>query len=459
MSISQELARFSSRLEMSLLPVTVQQKALHHFADWLSNAAAGHATALGRVLHALVPPEPVVQGAPLAGTLTLAEPLMAALVNGANSHCLEFDDTDRAGLYHPGAPIISAAWSAAAHQKLSGPDFLGALVAGYEVSQRLARAVNPGHYQIWHTTGTVGALGAATATARVLGLNPDQTAWALGLAGTQAAGLWEVLPQAPQAKNLHPAKAAQAGLLAARLAQYGICGPLEILEGKQGLFAAMVPQTVLPEDCLYDLGHRWLILETTLKAYPVCGHTMTPIEAALCLHGGFALDDLKTVEVFVHPVSIQVAGNPKPETEAQAKFSIPYCVALALVKGTVSREDFEGFSEQNITHPLVNRVMNLVRLKPNPDISDENGRRPASVVLGLKNETTQKANARFRKGDPENPLTDLERQNKFRNLTAPVWGEDASREIWDKLPDLFRIPDIKAWWREFPRPEAPIHST
>jgi 2-methylcitrate dehydratase PrpD len=451
MSISQELARFSSRIELSQLPTKVQDKALHHVADWLANAAAGHFTSLGRVLYDLVPQNRVANGAPLVGTLALAEPLLAALLNGSASHCLEYDDADRAGLFHPGAPVISAAWSAAAHHTVSGSDFLGAVVAGYEVSQRLARAVNPGHYNIWHTTGTIGAFGAATAAARALGLDQNQTAWALGLAGTQAAGLWEVLPQAPQAKNLHPAKAAQAGLLAARLAKGGIRGPLEILEGKQGVFAAMVPQKIVPQDCLYALGRRWLILEATLKAYPVCGHTMTPIEAALNLHGDFALDDLQFIEVIAHPVSIRVAGNSKPKTEAEAKFSIPYCVALALIKGTVNQE---GFFEQVIAHPLVNRVMDLITLKPNPDMPDENGRRPACVILGLKNGATLKAEARFRKGDPENPLTDLEREGKFRDLTIPAWGAEASREIWESLSDLIRIRDMKAWWRALPRPTA-----
>lgn len=449
MSITQELALFSSQIEFSRLPGDVQEKVLHHFADWLANAAAGHFTSLGRVFRDLVPSDDVANGAPIAGTMALTEPLLAALVNGSTSHCLEYDDTDRAGLFHPGAPVISAAWSAAAYQTVSGSDFLGAVVAGYEVSQRLSRAVNPGHYNIWHTTGTIGALGAAVAAARVMGLDSNQTAWSLGLAGTQAAGLWEVLPQAPQAKNLHPAKAAQAGILAARLARGGIRGPLEILEGKQGIFAAMVPQKVVPQDCLYALGQRWLILEVTLKAYPVCGHTMTPIEAALSLHGEYALDDLKSIEVFAHPVSIQVAGNCEPKTEAEAKFSIPYCVALALTKGTVN---LGGFFEQVISHPLVNRVMNLITLKPNPDMPDENGQRPAYVILGLKNGTTLKAEARFRKGDPENPLTDFERERKFRDLTVPAWGVEASREIWDSLPDLIRIQDMRAWWRELPRP-------
>jgi 2-methylcitrate dehydratase PrpD len=449
MSISQELALFSSRIELPRIPKGAQEKALHHFADWLANAAAGHVTSLGRVFQDLVPPDDVVNGAPLAGTLALAEPLLAALVNGGASHCIEYDDADRAGLFHPGAPVISAAWSAAAHQAVSGADFLAAIVAGYEVSQRLARAVNPGHYTMWHTTGTIGTFGAASAAARVLSLDPIQTAWSLGLAGTQAAGLWEVLPHSPLAKNLHPARAAQAGLLAARLAKGGIRGPLEILEGKKGVFAAMVPQKVEPQECLVDLGRRWLILEATLKAYPVCGHTMTPIEAALDLYGKFTSDDLISIEVFAHPVSIQVAGNAAPTTGEEAKFSIPYCVALALLNGNVKRKDFIA---EAISEPLVIRLMNLITLKPNPDIRKDNGQRPARVVLGLKNGKNLTGKARFRKGDPENPLTDREIEDKFKDLTAPVWGPDVSSKIWDFIPDLIHIRDVRAWWRKLPKP-------
>lgn len=444
MSISQVLARFSSSLKYDGLPPQVQVKTLDLLADWLANAAAGLLSPFGRALHNLVQAKPDPHGALLAGQLTLAEPLMAALVNAGASHCLEFDDSDRIGLYHPGAPVISAAWSAAAIHKVGGQDFLAATVAGYEVSQRLARAINPDHYRIWHTTGTVGALGAAVAAAKALGLNSKRISWAIGLGGTQAAGLWEVLPQAPLAKNLHPAKAAHAGLLAALLSRNGIPGPTEILEGRQGFFAAMVPKAVKAEACFEDLGRRWLILDTTIKAYPVCGHTMTPIEAALALNRDFALEDLAQVEVSAHPVSIRVAGNPSPRTEAQAKFSIPYCVATALVKGEVTQENF---SAQSMIDSELNRVIGLIRLRVNHEAANDNANRAARVTLHLRDGTLKTAEAKNRKGDPENPLTDRERELKFMDLASPVWGMQKAHKIWRKLPKLTISKDVRAWWR------------
>ena len=197
MTIARKLARFCSGLDYPTLPTDVRRMVPALLADWLANAAAGHDTEWGRALTAVTGVRPVPDGAPLAGTLRPVDPPAAALINAGASHATEFDDSDRVGLYHPGAPVISAAWAAAAESSACMHDMMAGIVAGYEISQRLARAVNPGHYRWWHTTGTMGALGAAAAASRVIGLGPVETLWALGLAGTQASGLWEVLPEGP----------------------------------------------------------------------------------------------------------------------------------------------------------------------------------------------------------------------------------------------------------------------
>ena len=256
MRLAEKYALFVSQLDWTHLPTEVKQIALELFSDWFANAVAGFDSPLAQALLSLSPAYNGPGRAMRVGDLVSAEPLWAALVNAGAAHALEFDDSYRAGLYHPGAPILSAAFSAACKAETSGSALLTAMVAGYEVSLRLASAVNPSHYKLWHTTGTVGSFGAAAAAACVLRLDPKKIAAAFGIAGTQAAGLWEVLPDAPQLKNLHPAKAAFAGLLAALLAKKGIEGPLTILEGSRGFFAATVPEPVSAKKCTEGLGRR-----------------------------------------------------------------------------------------------------------------------------------------------------------------------------------------------------------
>ena len=361
MTLSEQYARFVDELSWTRLPAEVRQVTLELFADWFANAAAGFTSPLSQALLSLAPIYDGPGRALRVGDLKPVEPLWAALMNAGASHALEFDDSYRAGLYHPGAPILSAAFSGACRAEAPGTELLTALVAGYEVSLRLASAVNPAHYKLWHTTGTVGAFGAAAAAARTLGLDPRQTAGAFGIAGTQAAGLWEVLPDAPQAKNLHPAKAAHAGLLAALLSQKGIEGPMTIFEGRQGFFSAMVPEPVDIGKCTAGLGEEWLTPTTTFKNYPVCGHTMTSIEASLKLHGQFSLAEVEEIEVRAHPVSLQVAGRSFPADEYQAKFSIPYCVAVALLKGRVGQEEF---SRELRESGEINDLLKRIKLVP-----------------------------------------------------------------------------------------------
>lgn len=443
MTLSEQYARFVHELNWTRLPVEVRQIALELFADWFANATAGFTSPLSQAFLSLAPIYDGPGRALRVGDLKPVEPLWAALVNAGASHALEFDDSYRTGLYHPGAPILSAAFSGACRAEIPGVELLTALVAGYEVSLRLASAVNPAHYKLWHTTGTVGAFGAAAAAARTLGLNPRQTAGAFGLAGTQAAGLWEVLPDAPQAKNLHPAKAAHAGLLAAMLSRQGIEGPTTIFEGRRGFFSAMVPEPVEVRTCTSGLGEEWLTPATTFKNYPVCGHTMTPIEASLKLHGRFSPAEVEEIEVRAHPVSLQIAGRPFPANEYQAKFSIPYCVAVALLKGHVGQEEF---SREVRESGEINDLLKRILLIPDDGLGGVPGRRPARITLRISGGKTFTASAEVRKGDPELPMTADEKRDKFLELTGQIWGGNGAAErVFESIQELPKAPNVLRW--------------
>jgi 2-methylcitrate dehydratase PrpD len=442
MTLSEQYARFVDELSWTRLPAEVRQIALELFADWFANAAAGFTSPLSQALLSLAPIYDGPGRALRVGDLKPVEPLWAALINAGASHALEFDDSYRAGLYHPGAPILSAAFSGACRAEAPGTELLTALVAGYEISLRLASAVNPAHYKLWHTTGTVGSFGAAAAAAFTLGLDPRQTACAFGLAGTQAAGLWEVLPDAPQAKNLHPAKAAHAGLLAALLSQKGIEGPMTIFEGKRGFFSAMVPEPVDVRTCTAGLGEEWLTPATTFKYYPVCGHTMTSIEASLKLHGQFSLTEVEEIEVRAHPVSLQIAGQSFPADEYQAKFSIPYCVAVALLKGCVGQEEF---SREVRESGEINWLLKRIRLVPDEGLGGVPGQRPARITLRTSGGRSLTESAVVRKGDPELPMTADEKRDKFLKLTGPAWGGGVAEKVFESVRGLPRAQNVLTW--------------
>ena len=445
--LAHRIADFVTALRWEALPDAVRATALDAFRDWLGNAAAGAATPFGRSVHAVAKTIGSTGNALLIGSREGADPLTAALVNGGSAHALEFDDSHKQTLYHPGVPAIASALAAAQLADAGGAALLTGMVAGYEVGIRVACALGPGHYRFWHTTGTAGCFAAAAAAARVLDLTAAQTAAAFGLAGTQAAGLWEVLPDAPAAKNLHPGRAAQSGLLAALLAREGVEGPTSILEGSRGVFAAMAPEGADAGACTDGLGARWRIREITFKAYPICGHSMTPVEAALQIREGLGTAEVRKVLVHSNAISIRVAGDPDPQDGYAAKFSIPYCVAVALLKGRVTQAEFEPAVLENRG---VRDLMRRVELVADPEY-DKIAKtiRPARIEALLGDGRTVEAVSETRRGDPEQPMSSDEMRAKFRALAALAWGEERARRVDDGMPTLPESPTVNRWMRRY----------
>ena len=442
-SITREYARFIAGLRWEEIPSDVQSLALDFFGDWLANAVAGCTTAFGRALVDIFGGLSFSGGPALvAGTLAPVDTLSAALVNAGASHSLEFDDSYRAGMYHPGGSTVSAAFAAAAGAGSSWAEMLTGIVAGYETSMRLAEAVNPSHYECWHTTGTIGAFGAAAASCAALGLDEERTEGALGLAGTQASGVWEVLSGAVQAKSLHPAKASHSGLLSAYLAQREIYGPATILEGPRGIFSAMVPREVDHHQCLAGLGQEWRSRQVTFKAYPVCGHTMTSIEAALVLHEKVDPHMIRAVEIAAHPVSIQIADKPFPGDASEARFSIQYCAASALLRGRVGLSEFES---DFLRSPRMAEMLHRIRLVREAIPGCTPDRKPARVSVTLDDGRTLSQICETRKGDPESPMGAEEKRQKFIDLAGMSWGSEVADQIHASLTSVAKQATVASW--------------
>ena len=208
----------------------------------------------------------------------------AALVNGTASHAFELDDYHNAKL-HPGAVVMPAAIAVAEKLDASGADLVTAIAAGYEVMIRSSLALNPSAARLrgWHLTGVCGPFGAAAACASLLKLNTEQTAWALGLAGTQGAGLWAFNADGTMSKRLHAGKAAHSGVLAAELAQLGFTGPTQIYEFEDGGVLKAFSDASDPAPLTQDLGAVYHLDKTSIKPYSCCGSTHSYIDAALAL--------------------------------------------------------------------------------------------------------------------------------------------------------------------------------
>ena len=346
-------------------------------------------------------------------------PLMAALCNGFNAHTLEYDDTHRNSLFHPGAPTMPAALATAQLVEANGKKLIEGLVAGYEVGIRLAESINPSHYAFWHTTATVGCFAAAAAAGKIMGLTVEQLVWALGNAGTQAAGLWEFQTDGALTKPLHPGKAALAGVLSALLAREGFTGTSTILEGKRGFCKAtarifdlsrLIPQSQDPPR----------ILEVTFKNDPSCGHTHTPIDAALQLFPKVreAGENITRIRVITNQAAIRIAGNKKPETGHEAKFSIPYCVAYTLRYG---RLELSSFAPEALEDPQVRSLMARVEMEVGEEMEKIfQQKRPTELFIELQNGQTLSCRVEYRRGDPENPPSEEEVKAKFRMFVTPV---------------------------------------
>ena len=266
----------------------------------------------------------------------------AALVNGAMAHALELDDDHRLAVLHPGAVVIPAAFAAAETVGAGGELFLQAILAGYEVTCRVGEVYRGSMFEYGlHPTAICGVFGAAAAAGVVFGLDREGYINALGIAGTQAAGLTEWREDGSWIKRLHPGRTAQSGLIAARLAHQGFTGPATIFEGKDGHFRAFSHGEQLDTEALTrDLGLNYHALGTAVKPYPCCRFAHGAIDLAIAAHqGGQDIGRVEKVTVKLYRTDI-LSYRPRPLNAVDAQFNVPYLVALALNQGSVGLADF-----------------------------------------------------------------------------------------------------------------------
>ena len=422
------LARFTAEITV---PERVRLVTRRYLLDWLGSTLGGGELRPPTLLRGVVES---LGGAPQATILATGAQTsapLAALANAAAAHVLEMDDLDRASIAHPGAPVIAAALAVAEREHLDGDALLDAIAIGYEVCVRVGEALGPSHYEHWHTTGTAGTFGAAAAAARLSALDAEGVLRALGSAGTMAAGLWEFLADGAMSKQLHPAKAAHDGVLAALLGAAGFTAATRILEGPKGVLAAMsdAPDASRLTSDLEALdAHRgagpWRIEGVSFKVHASCRHTHPAVDAALALRArtGFDVADIEAVHVRIYSQGLALLEGVEPTTPYAAKFSLPFCVAAALIHGDLAPG---RFTDSTILEARTLALAQRITFAPDPALDALYPREwPSIVTIRLRSGEVLEERVDHPAGDPEAPLSDDALAAKFVALAGTAFEGD-----------------------------------
>src|SRR5436190_7367638 len=415
-----------------------RERAALAFADTIGVMLAGAREPAAQMAQAMAAEEGTAAGlCRVLGTAIRTGPQLAAFANGVAAHALDYDDMCFVSMAHPSCALVPAALAAGELTGAPGSRLLDAYVAGFEIECRLGMVMNPRHYHQrgWHCTSSIGTLGAAAAAARVLGLDAQRTRHALGIAASAACGLKENL--GTMVKPLHAGLAARNGVMAARLAERGFTASPHALDGPQGYLAAMDSEGSSLETATCDLGSRWEIVETgvSVKLYPSCAATHPPLDALLDLQHreGFTAADVVAVDVEVDSMTPRLLIHPSPATGLQAKFSMPFCAAAALVYG---RLDIGTFDVSHIQNAQVQALLPRVRLRANTAFDASAPLSQARVTVRLSDGRRFAQDAHGARGYPGR-LTGIELETKF-SACAP-----GAATAWLALRDLAGVTNVR----------------
>lgn len=438
--ITRKLAAFAAALDYQDLPAATVETAKRLLLDGLGCLLAGTAGNMGRCAARMVH---LLGGAPHAAVFadgTRNSVVNAAFVNGITLYSVGLNDfLQRAGA-HPGACIIPTVLAMGEWQRSRGTALIAAMTAGYEIIDRIGRTIMPSHRERgFHPTGTCGTFGATAAAGKLLGLDADHIACAFGIAGSQAAGLYEYINDGTSTIMFHAGRAAKNGVEAALLTQAGLTGPATVFEGTRGFFHATADVVNL-DAALQGLSKRYALHETTFRPYFGCTSTIAASGATAQLMrkiGEARLASVEQVIVYCNPVVAKDNAETDPRTLLAARLSLPFNVALVLARGDVLTGDLE---ERDLMDTRIRSLLPLVRMVSDASIP----RFGSTVQLHFKGDIVEEVAMHSWRGDAQDSLPWEEVVTKFRRLVSPVVAKPDQDRIIELIAhiDAAEVPAL-----------------
>ena len=371
-------------------------------------------------------------------------PRAASFINGVSAHALELDDSG--GCDHSGAVVVPAALAILPQsaEAVSGQRLLTAMLMGYEVGRRVLEAA--GGYEVhnglgWHSTGTCGVFGAATAAGLLLNLDAPRLAQAFGISCSFAGGTWAFIHDGSQTKKLHAGRAAEGGVTAAFLAASEFTGPAEIFEPEAwgSFFKTFSPGHSAPHLLTEAFGEKWRLDRCSIKPYATCRGTHSAIDAVRQLRATHQLEigEIAAVEVEMSGFQFGMCGGKVIASRAQAQMSLPYAVAAELAFGKVGPAELE---QDKRLSPAIQAWLDRIAARIDPHMADE--AEPA-VTLVTKDGRRHRTTVEFPAGSPANPLPDEQLIAKFRDLAGQVLPASRIEKIESAILNLDEIADTR----------------
>jgi 2-methylcitrate dehydratase PrpD len=444
MTLAGQAAQFVAAIDTATLPERCIDAARTGIADCVGVMIAGAGEPAPRIVATLVPASTSNEGAPeIPSGRNLSAP-DAALVNGVAAHVLDYDDVALAG--HPSTVLTPAILAEGWARGSSGAEMVAGYVAGYEL-WALLQALEPGalHDRGFHPTALYGAPAAAAACARLHGLDDERTAHAIALSASMAAGL--VANFGTMTKSFHAGRTAQSGVIAARLAREGFTASPDAIEHRTGFLRAISPSGTPRLDAGdARLGTEWRMPQTgvNVKRYPTCYSTHRAIDAMLDLATKHDLepDAVKEVRVQTGALQMLMLRNSRPRTGLEAKFSMQFAMAAALVARRVGLSEL---TDEFVARPEVVACLDKVKCTTVDETVPELGMAPddrVSVVL-TDGRVIEHAPVTHAKGSWQRPLTREELMEKFLDCATRRLGRDHAEELFGQLWNITQLASVR----------------
>lgn len=448
MSRTIDLATFLSKISYEELPAQVIEMAKRCIIDYMGCALFATKTEMGEIVIRVCQEGNFGKSNILPSFEGKYDSSRAAFANGTLAHGFELDDVNLPSVSHPGAVVISTALALGQEKEINGKRLIEAIVSGYEAMERIGKVLGEAHVDYGHhPTGTHGVFGGAAAASRILGLDGNKTANAFGLAGSMASGVMQFSISGTMVKRMHAGKAAQQGILSAKLAEKGFTGPTDILEGALGyciVYRGEQLKDALDFDLINkDFGKDYAIMRTAVKPSPACGclHSVIECMEKICRMKGFDPNDIEEIIVKGHKNLVTLHNDYRPQSILAAQYSLPFTVGLSIVTDITDPGIY--LSEEILGNEKILRYADLVKAVLDDEIEQQFPERfGAKVEVKTSSGKLFKEAIYAQKGSAENPFTVDEVLKKYRTLAGNVLDEKQVERIEKKIMAVEECDDV-----------------